>query len=73
MALADELSALRATKPRTFDAWLEIAEPEDRELVLESIADRALMPNALSNVLRRHGVPCTRETIIKLRDEADNA
>ena len=68
MSLADELNALRETKPRTFEQWCDVAEPEDRAIVLEAIQDRTLLPNALSVVLRKNGVPISRETIVSLRD-----
>jgi hypothetical protein len=69
VALANDLEALRATKPRTFDQWLAIAEPEDRDAALEAINDRTLPANALSVVLRRNGVPVTRETINQMRED----
>lgn len=68
MALANELQTLRASKPRTFDQWLDIAEPEERDMVLEAIQDRELRSNALAVVLRRNGVPITRERIIEMRE-----
>lgn len=68
MALADELNALRATKPRTFEAWCDVADPEDRQIVIDAINDHTLLPNALSVVLRKNGVPISRETIVSLRD-----
>lgn len=71
VALANDLNELRATKPRTFDQWLAIADPEDRDAALDAIRDHTLLPNALAVVLRRNGVPVTRETIIQMRE--DNA
>jgi hypothetical protein len=68
VALANELQELRAAKPRTFDQWLEIAEPEERDMVLEAINDRTLQPNPLSTVLRKNGIPITRERIIEMRE-----
>lgn len=68
MGLAAELKSLRETKPRTFEQWLEVADAEDKALVEEAIGDRTLLPNALSIVLRRNGVPVSRETIIALRE-----
>lgn len=73
MGLGTDLQALRATKPSTFEGWLEIATEEDRAIVLEAIDDRTLLPNALATVLRRNGVPVSRETIIRLRAERDAA
>ena len=69
VALANDLEALRATKPRTLEAWLELADTEDRDAVLEAIRDRTLLPNALSLVLRRNGIPVSRETIIQMRED----
>lgn len=68
MALANELQALRASKPRTFDQWCEVADPEERELALEAIHDLTLPANPLSTVLRKNGIPITRETIVSIRD-----
>jgi hypothetical protein len=71
VALANELQTLRASKPRTFDQWLDIAEPEERDMVLEAIQDRELRSNALAVVLRRNGVPITRERIIEMREATE--
>lgn len=68
MGLAAEIKSLRETKPRTFEQWLEVAEPEDKAIVQEAIYDRTLLPNPLSTVLRKNGVPISRETIVSLRD-----
>lgn len=73
MGLGTDLQALRATKPSTFDGWLEIASEDERAMVLEAINDRALLPNPLATVLRRNGIPVSRETIIRLRAERDAA
>ena len=68
MALADELNKLRATKPRTFEAWCDIADPEDRQLALDAINDRNLPYNALALTLRKAGIPITPAKIVSLRD-----
>ena len=68
MALADDLTNLRNTKPRTFQQWREWADPADVELVLAAIMDRSIQPNKLAVTLAANNVPCTRETIVKMRD-----
>ena len=69
MTLKGDLDNLRETRPRTFDKWLEQAEPEDREQVLEAVNDKSLPANALAVLLStRHGIPITRETIVRHRD-----
>lgn len=68
MALANDLDTLRATRPRTFEQWCEVADPEDRETVIEAINDLTLPANSLSTILRKNGIPITRETIVSIRD-----
>ena len=70
LALADELQALRVNKPRTFEQWCQIAEPDEIEMVQDAITDRTLMPDQLAAVLRANGVPITRRTILRMREEA---
>lgn len=68
MGLEAELKLLRETKPRTFEQWLELADADEKALVQDAIYDRTLLPNPLSIVLRKNGVPISRETIVSLRD-----
>lgn len=67
MSLKADLEALATTKPRNFDQWLEWADPEDVELVMNAIHSNT-PPNRLSIALRNNEVPISRETIVKLRD-----
>lgn len=68
VSLKTELAELRATKPRTFDAWLEMADPDETKLAIEAITDKTIPINALLPVLRRNGVPISKETLRDIRD-----
>lgn len=68
MSLAEQLDAdLRGFKPRNFKDWLEVAPAEDAEAALAYIKSGTIPANTLAQALNRRGVPCTRETIIKMR------
>lgn len=70
MSLKDQLDAeLAGYKPRNFKDWLEVADPEDREAALSYIYAGTIPANTLARTLAAAGVPCTRETILKMRDE----
>lgn len=67
--LADDINTLRASKPRYFRQWLETADPETRQLVMDAIHDASIPSNKLAVVLtKRHDIPITRETIEAYRD-----
>ena len=68
MSLANDLAELRATKPRTFEQWLDVTDPEDSATVISAISDKTIPVNALLPVLRRHGVPISKETLRDVRD-----
>ena len=68
MALADDLTALRNIRPRTFKQWLEWADPADVKLVLAALSDTSITPNSLAATLTKNGIPITRDTIEKYRD-----
>lgn len=68
MALADDIQAVRAAGPATFDKWLEIADDEDRAIVLAAVQDPLVLVDPLVNALRKNGVPITRDTIVKRRE-----
>jgi len=70
MSLKDDLAALEAAKPRNFKDWLLTADEEDRELVLSYISKGTIAPNALAVTLTAAGIPITRETIVRLRDDS---
>lgn len=67
MNLASDLANLRTTKPRTYEQWRAIASPEEVQQVNDAILDRTLPANSLSVVLRKNGIPVTRETILAIR------
>lgn len=68
MSLFEDLADLRATKPRTFDQWLEVADVETKTAVLGAIADEHIPANQLAVLLtQKHGIPITRETILRRR------
>lgn len=68
MSLATELAALRQSKPRTFEQWLETASYEDRDMVMDAIGDHTIPANRLAVTLANNNVPITRETVLKYRD-----
>jgi hypothetical protein len=68
-SLKDQLQALESHKPRNFKDWLKVADPEERELVLSYI--HSTVPAAkLASTLNGNGIPVTRETIVKMRDDS---
>lgn len=69
MALADDVQALKTTRPRDFKSWLKIASPEERDEILGYVYDEEIPENGLATLLSgKHGIPITRETIVRLRD-----
>ncbi|MEI3845337.1 MULTISPECIES: hypothetical protein [unclassified Microbacterium] len=69
MALADDVQALKTSRPRDFKAWLKIAAPEERDEVLTYVYDNSIPENGLAVLLSgKHGIPITRETIVRLRE-----
>lgn len=68
MSLIEDLADLRASKPRTFDQWLEIADETTKTAVLDAIADDTISANSLAMLLaNKYDIPVTRETIIRRR------
>lgn len=66
MGLIDELAA-PPRKAATFAAWLIGQTPENRK-ALESAARNPDWSNyALTNLLRRHGAPCSKESVAEWR------
>jgi hypothetical protein len=67
--LAGDLAKLRSGKPRTFDQWLTVADDDTKDMVLAAIADVSIPANPLAKLLTdKHGIPITRETIVKRRE-----
>lgn len=66
VSLADELATLRPN-PRTFDQWLAL-KPDDADTVLGYLRDASIQVEPLLRTLRKHGIPCTRETVKAYRD-----
>lgn len=71
MALADDIAALKDSKPRTFDKWLRTATPEERDMVLDALRDVRITPEQIMNALRKNGIPMARETVAKYREPAN--
>lgn len=69
MSLAEELATLRPN-PRTFDQWLAL-KPADADTVIGYLRDASIAINPLLKTLRKHGIPCTHETIKAYRDDSD--
>ena len=67
MALADELAALKDSKPRTFEEWLRTATEDDKQVALKAIRDVSIRANALCLVLRKNGIPITANRIELIR------
>lgn len=65
--LRAELEQARRAKPRTFSGWLETADPEEAELVLEYIKDPSVAADPLMRKLRKNGIPITADTIVAYR------
>lgn len=61
MAFIDDLATITPAV-RTFEAWLEQDPPEASE-VLEAMRDDSLPIEPLLRVMRKNGIPCTRETV----------
>ena len=71
MSLKAALEAdLADYKPRNFKDWLEVAPPEDAAAALEYIQAGTIPANTLAAALNKHGIPCTRETIARMREQA---
>lgn len=70
MGLANDLAALKTVKPRNFKDWRLTADAETVELVDAAIADITIPPNSLAVTLTANDVPITRETIVKIRNDA---
>lgn len=68
-SLKDQLQALESIRPRNFKDWLKLAAPEERELVLSYIHSN-VPPAKLASTLNSNGIPVTRETIVKMRDDS---
>lgn len=66
VSLADELATLRPN-PRTFDQWLAL-KPDDADAVIGYLRDSTIQVEPLLRTLRKHGIPCTRETVKAYRD-----
>jgi hypothetical protein len=71
VSLNDDLTALKAARPRTFEQWLDVAEETDRAMVLDAIAVVTIPANALAVTLTKHGIPITRETILRRRSDTE--
>lgn len=69
MTLADDVQELKHSKPRDFKGWLKVADPKTRDEVLAYVYDNDIPENSLAVLLSgKHGIPITRETIVRLRD-----
>ena len=70
MSLNEDLAAIPKT-PRTFAQWRATAQPDEITLVEGYMADVDVPITLLTETLRRHGIPCNRETIVKHRGSRD--
>lgn len=57
-------------KPRNFKDWLEVADPEDAEAAMAYINAGTIPANTLAATFAKHGIPCTRETVIRMREQS---
>lgn len=66
--LVRDIDSLKTTRPRYFRQWLDLADPEEKRVVLDAIGDERIPANQLARLLaERYNVPITRETILRMR------
>lgn len=66
MAVLDDIAALKPAY-QTFKAWAA-AHPDEAPGVIDAMRDDAIQIDPLLRTLRKHGIPCTRETVKAYRD-----
>lgn len=66
VALTDDLAEIKP-QYRTFADWLATGPAEGAE-VLDLIRDPLVQPEGLLRVLRKNGIPCSKETVRAYRD-----
>lgn len=68
MALTDDLAEIKP-QYRTFADWLASA-PSEADEVLEMARDKRVAIDDLIRVLRKNGIPCSKETVRALRNDS---